>query len=172
MSTLSSAIKTTLFTLFVPLVIGGWVPQRIFRASAPRVRALLLGDNPGLTLFAHLLGLALIMLGIAGYLWCATLFIRAQGTPAPIFPTHRAVVTGPYRINRNPMYTSVFAAIVGQSILYRNFYVLLYAVGMILVAHIFVVLYEEPTLRRQFGGEYEQFCRSVPRWLPKLSDGR
>ena len=155
MSTASSAIKTAIFTLCAPLVVAVWVPQRMIGAhlsSAPHI--------------LQISGGLLIALGVVGYFWCATLFVKAQGTPAPIFPTQRAVVTGPYRINRNPMYTSVLAVIFGQAVFYQSRAVALYGVLVALCVHLFVVFYEEPTLRKQFGAGYGAFCRQVPRWFP------
>jgi protein-S-isoprenylcysteine O-methyltransferase Ste14 len=161
MNKATSAVATALFTLFVPLVVAGVVPQRMLR-GAPIAGGFLTDMTGGL----------LVVLGTAGYIWCATLFVEARGTPAPIAPTKRAVVGGPYRVNRNPMYTSVAAVIFGQAILYGSSKVAVYGVMMLLAAHLFVVVYEEPTLRRQFDGEYEEYCRRVPRWIPNLSATR
>lgn len=151
-----SALFTAIFTLFVPLVVSVWVPQRL----------LLDGHSTSAPIALRVIGGLLFALGAIGYFWCAALFVRAQGTPAPIFPTQRAVVTGPYRINRNPMYTSVLAVIFGQALYYESSRVALYGAFVLVCFHLFVMLYEEPTLRRQCGAEYEEFCRVVPRWLP------
>jgi protein-S-isoprenylcysteine O-methyltransferase Ste14 len=113
------------------------------------------------------IGGLLVLLGTIGYLWCAALFVKARGTPAPIFPTDRTVVSGPYRINRNPMYTSVLAVVLGQALYYGSSRIACYGVFLFACFHVFVVLYEEPTLRMQFGSEYEAFSRTVPRWLPR-----
>ena len=156
MSTTSSAIKTGLFTLFVPLVVAGYVPQQMVD-----------GSPAGLLLWAVIGGL-LVILGAIGYFWCAALFVKAQGTPAPIFPTKRAVVTGLYRINRNPMYTSVLAVVFGQALFYQSGPVAWYGAFLFVCMHLFVVFYEERDLRVRFNGEYEEFCRQVPRWLPRF----
>ena len=116
----------------------------------------------------QIVGGMLFALGVVGYFWCAALFVQAQGTPAPIAPTKRAVVSGPYRINRNPMYTSVLAVVLGQATLYRSSALLCYAIALFAGFHLFVIFYEEPTLQRQFGGEYKQFLAHVPRWIPQL----
>ena len=105
MSTTSSAIKTGLFTLFAPLVVAVYVPQRMMASDHV---------SPSSSLAWRVVGAMLFVLGAIRYFWCATLFVKAQGTPAPIFPTKRAVVTGLYRINRNPMYTSVLAVVFGR----------------------------------------------------------
>ncbi|MBV8216502.1 MAG: isoprenylcysteine carboxylmethyltransferase family protein [Verrucomicrobia bacterium] len=105
--------------------------------------------------------------------------LQGIGTPAPVLPTRHLVVTGFYRHVRNPMYVAVVSAIIGQSMILGNLDLVLYAALVWLVSHLFVVVYEEPTLRRKFGDEYVEFCDSVPRWIPRLrpwsgpsSDGR
>ncbi len=92
-----------------------------------------------------------------------------RGTPAPIDPPRRLVVGGYYRFVRNPMYVGFGAAIVGAWILFgRLRWTALLAMALLALAiHLFVVFYEEPTLRKKFGEEYDQFCRNVPRWWPR-----
>ena len=159
MSTTSSAIKTGLFTLLVPLIVAVYVPQRIIasdQASAPASGVW------------RVVGVVLFVLGAIGYFWCATLFVKAEGTPAPISPTKRTVVTGLYRINRNPMYTSVLAVVFGQAIFFGSGRVAWYGVFLFVFFHLFVVFYEERDLRVRFDREYQEFCRQVPRWMPRL----
>jgi protein-S-isoprenylcysteine O-methyltransferase Ste14 len=96
-------------------------------------------------------------------------FVRdGFGTPAPVAPTERLVVTGAYRYVRNPMYLAVLSAIVGQGLLLGQTVLLGYAALVALLVVSFVRLYEEPALRRQFGEEYESYRRAVPGWLPRL----
>ena len=94
------------------------------------------------------------------------------GTPAPIFPTRQLVVDGFYRYVRNPMYVAVLALILGEALLLGNLHLLAYAVVPWLAAHLFVLFYEEPTLRKSFSIEYEAYCTHVPRWIPRLSPWR
>ena len=95
--------------------------------------------------------------------------IKGLGTPAPVFPTRHLVVTGLYRYVRNPMYVAVVAVIAGQGLIFANTRLLEYGALVWLAFHLFVVAYEEPTLRATFGPEYEGFCRNVSRWIPRLS---
>jgi protein-S-isoprenylcysteine O-methyltransferase Ste14 len=159
MRTVASALATAIFTLFVPAIIAVGISQTWLRAAH-------VGVAPGV--LSRIFGIALVTLGAAGYFWCATLFVRAQGTPAPAIPTQRTVVGGLYRINRNPMYTSVLAVVFGQAVLYRFRTPAIYGLWLVLGFHLFVILYEEPALRARFDGEYEEFCRRVPRWIPRV----
>jgi protein-S-isoprenylcysteine O-methyltransferase Ste14 len=78
-------------------------------------------------------------------------------------------VTGLYRYVRNPMYVSVVAIIVGQALLFGDWRLIVYGAVLSLACHAFVLVYEEPTLRRKFGAQYEAFCTNVPRWIPRLT---
>ena len=159
MSTVSNAIKTGIFTLFVPVIVGVGVPQSMLVGKRASVSGPVAARVAGGLLFA---------LGVIGYFWCATLFVRAQGTPAPIFPTKSTVVSGPYRVNRNPMYTSVLAVVFGQALFYQQWRLAEYGAVLAVFFHLFVVLYEERDLRARFDGEYVEFCRRVPRWIPRV----
>jgi protein-S-isoprenylcysteine O-methyltransferase Ste14 len=158
-NTASNAIKTGLFTLFVPLVVGVGIPQSMVAKEHVLVPE---------TIVWRVVGASLFVLGVIGYFWCAALFIRAQGTPAPISPPKTAVMSGLYRINRNPMYSSVLAVVFGQGLFYQNRRVATYGAFLAVCFHLFVMFYEEPNLRARFDGEYEEFCQRVPRWLPRF----
>ena len=91
------------------------------------------------------------------------------GTPAPVAPPKRLVVVGFYRHVRNPMYVGFAAGWVGLWIVFghANPVAIAVAAAVALGVHLFVLLYEEPTLRRKFGRDYEQYCRNVHRWWPR-----
>jgi protein-S-isoprenylcysteine O-methyltransferase Ste14 len=94
--------------------------------------------------------------------------IEGVGTPAPVAPTQRLVVGGIYRHVRNPMYLAVGATIAGEALLLGQWGLLAYAALFFAIVATFVVTYEEPTLRRQFGADYDAYRRAVPGWLPRL----
>lgn len=96
------------------------------------------------------------------------------GTPAPIDPPRHLVVVGFYRYVRNPMYVGFAAMLLFGWVAFLPFdWLGVVAAAVILGGvHLFVRLYEEPTLRRLFGAEYEEYCANVPRWLPRLTPWR
>lgn len=112
------------------------------------------------------------MLIVAGVSVLLDSFVRfalqGLGTPSPVFPTRHLVVSGLYRYVRNPMYAAVVSVIAGQGLLLGNVRLRQYGALVWVGFHAFVVVYEEPTLRRAFGPEYEAFCKDVPRWIPRL----
>jgi len=97
----------------------------------------------------------------------ARFVVEGIGTPAPVAPTERLVVGGLYRYVRNPMYLALVGAIVGQALLLGQVELLIYAGVIQLIFVAFVHWYEEPTLHRQFGEEYDVYRRAVPAWLPR-----
>lgn len=106
--------------------------------------------------------------GAALALACILTFVFVgRGTPAPFDPPRRLVIRGPYRFVRNPMYLGAGLALAGAALFYQSVPLLGYAGVFLLITHLFVVLYEEPTLRQTFEQDYEVYCRRVGRWWPK-----
>jgi protein-S-isoprenylcysteine O-methyltransferase Ste14 len=97
---------------------------------------------------------------------------EGAGTPAPVAPTRRLVIGGLYRHVRNPMYLAVVATIVGQALVLAQPALLGYAVAVAAGMVAFVHGYEEPTLERQFGEQYQAYRRAVPAWWPRLRPWR
>ena len=115
------------------------------------------------------MGVILLVAGVVVLLEAFARFVvEGVGTPAPVAPTEHLVVGGLYRYVRNPMYLAVAATIVGQALLLGQPILLLYAAAFGVVVAAFVRWYEEPTLRRQFGEEYDAYRRAVPGWWPRL----
>lgn len=151
-------LDTILFTMVVPGTVAGYIPYRLTDRFANRASEPL-----------EWIGIAVLAVGTAIYFRCAWEFaVRGLGTPAPIAPTKYLVTTALHRYIRNPMYVGVALVIVGEAALFRSLHVLEYAALMLTAAHAFVVFYEEPMLKRQFGESYEQYRRTVPRWIPKF----
>ena len=112
-------------------------------------------------------GMLLAASGAALALTCILTFVFVgRGTPAPFDPPRRLVVRGPYRLIRNPMYVGAGLALAGAALFYQSIALLGYAGLFLAITHVFVVLYEEPTLRRTFARDYEAYCRRVGRWWP------
>jgi protein-S-isoprenylcysteine O-methyltransferase Ste14 len=111
---------------------------------------------------------AVIVVGAAGYLWCLWVFATVgRGTPGPWDAPRRVVAVGPYRWVRNPMYLAALLVVLGETWLFLSLPLLLYAGALAVLVALFVIGYEEPTLRRRFGESYVQYRRTVPRWIPR-----
>ncbi len=156
---MSPVFRTLIFTILVP---GFWtlvMPYWLLPRGAQPVRSL-----------AGAAGWLLMAAGIALYVRCAFggFALRGQGTPLPWDPPKKLVVEGPYRLVRNPMYWSVGSVLLGEAGIFQSLALLELAVGFAVGVNVFVLLCEEPALRRKFGAEYEEDCRRAPRWLPRL----
>ena len=146
-------------TLFIGLLVI-FVPARVLSSSgvvAPKT----IGPWQGAGMLVAAAGAALAV-------WCiATFALVGKGTPAPFDPPRRLVVRGPYHVVRNPMYIGAGLAMTGAAVYYQSVALLAYVGVFMLVSHLFVAAYEEPTLRRTFGKDYEAYCKKVGRWWPK-----
>lgn len=97
------------------------------------------------------------------------IFRWGQGTPAPVAPPRRLVVTGQYRHVGNPMYVALVLVVLGQAALLGGAVLVAYAVLLLVLFHLRVVTYEEPQLEKLFGVEFAAYRNGVPRWLPRLT---
>ena len=139
--------------------LGGYLPWRLAGGTL----------HPPLFPLARGLGAALVVLAVPGLLsFLIHIVVEGHGTPAPFAAPRRLVTGGWFARVRNPGYLSLLIAIVGEGLVFGSLAVLVYAAAVALIAHLFVVLHEEPSLRRQFGADYERYRREVPRWLPRL----
>src|ERR671939_210725 len=117
----------------------------------------------------RVLGVVLLVAGLIVLIQAFLRFVvEGFGTPVPVAAPDRLVVGGLYRYVRNPMYVAILGAIVGQALLLGQLGLLLYAAALWLISAAFVRWYEEPTLRRRFGADYEACRRAAPAWGPRL----
>jgi protein-S-isoprenylcysteine O-methyltransferase Ste14 len=161
----ASLIGSALFLLIAPGTLAGYIPWLLSRWRFE-------GDFGGSDAL-RIAGAALALLGGLALLECFLRFaLVGIGTPAPVAPTRHLVVSGLYRHVRNPMYVAVASLIFGQALIFGQKDVLLYGAAVWLAFHLFVLLYEEPAMRRSFPDEYARFTAAVPRWLPRLKPWR
>jgi protein-S-isoprenylcysteine O-methyltransferase Ste14 len=150
-------LRAAFFFLLLPGTAAGYVPFRILRALGR-----LAPPEPTLSSLAASL---FIVAGTAALLRCVwEFFSTGRGTLAPVDPPVVLVVGGLYRFTRNPMYNAVLVILLGQAWLFRSWVLALYALGVLVIFHLFVVLYEERTLEARFGASYRAYAQAVPRW--------
>jgi protein-S-isoprenylcysteine O-methyltransferase Ste14 len=145
-----------------PTLVAGLVPWLLTRWRSD--------DQP---LALRVLGGILLAIGAALVLETTARFaLQGRGTPAPWAPPRRFVARGSYRYVRSPMYLGVLALIVGQALLLGREILFAWALVAWLLFHAFLVLHEEPGLRRRFGSQYEDYTQRVRRWLPTTTPAR
>jgi protein-S-isoprenylcysteine O-methyltransferase Ste14 len=152
---MSLALRNLVFSILVPGAGGVYVPWLILtrHGAVPRPT----------TWYA----VAVIAAGVALYVWCVWTFATVgRGTPGVWDSPRRVVAAGPYRWVRNPIYVSALLIVGGEAWLFLSGALLLYAAALALAFHLLVVGYEEPRLRARFGARYDDYRRSVARWVP------
>ena len=150
-------LKNLLFTIVAPGTVAVLVPFMIVYGESP---------SSGL---APVIATVLFGLGGAIYAWCVWDFASfGKGTPAPIDAPKKLVVRGLYHYSRNPMYLGVLTVVLAWAILFQAASLGVYAVTVATCFHMFILLYEEPHLEREFGSEYSAYQSDVGRWLPRL----
>lgn len=133
-----------------------WLGFRVEAAEAARWR--------WLAAIPSILGFSVALRCVWDFGW------TGHGTPAPVVPPKRLVVVGFYRYVRNPMYLGFAAGWIGLWIVFGHAdpAVIAAAAAVALGVHLFVLFYEEPTLRKKFGPDYMEYCRNVGRWWPRV----
>jgi protein-S-isoprenylcysteine O-methyltransferase Ste14 len=148
----------TYATLFIGFVLV-YLPARLLAWSGI--------VRPTVYAWPQIAGIAVTAAGAFVALSCVCAFAWiGKGTPAPFDPPRKLVVRGPYRFLRNPMYVGAALAVGGAALFFESIQLLAFVALFLLTTHLFVVLYEEPTLKRTFGPEYEAYCQRVHRWWP------
>ena len=154
------AVRSLLWAVLLPGLYAGYVPWRYFG-----LRSVVLDlEQP-----AHWAGLLAIGLGTVLLALCILEFARSgRGTLSPLDPPRKLVVRGPYRFVRNPMYVGVTLIVLGEVLLTRSRGLFVWWAAWFALVNLFILGYEEPALRRQFGADYERYSAAVRRWLPRL----
>ena len=163
MTSIGLALRSLLWTALLPGLFAGYMPLRFFGLARVHVSL----TNP-----VQLLALLAIGVGAALLVTCIWEFAASgRGTLSPVDPPRELVVRGLYRYVRNPMYLSVTMIVMGEVLLTRSRPLLVYWAIWFAAVNLFVIGYEEPTLRRRFGESYERYTRDVGRWLPRRRGG-
>jgi protein-S-isoprenylcysteine O-methyltransferase Ste14 len=160
MKMLFIAVRALLFSTGF-ILLWGWVALSLHLRYDTTLGVVFSG-------WTAVLGIALMAAGGTLALACIATFVtHGEGTPAPMDPPRKFVAAGPYQFVRNPMYIGGFFVLGGFGLYERSPAILLFAPPWLLLAHLFVVFYEEPHLRAKFGSPYDAYCSSVRRWLPR-----
>ena len=159
--TLIALLGTLVFLFLILPFFLIWIPYKIL--SLPK--HIYLFDIGAFRYF----GLVPIVMGVVIYFWCSHSFVFfGKGTPIPFTPTQNLVVTGLYRFVRNPIYIAGSSVLAGEALLFQSKGLFIYFLIMfgIFNVHVFI---EETLLAEKFGATYEQYRKSVPRWIPRIT---
>jgi protein-S-isoprenylcysteine O-methyltransferase Ste14 len=105
----------------------------------------------------------LIAVGGTTYLWS----LRTLSVNTSLGLKGKLTTHGPYEYSRNPQYVGAILFFVGSMIVFNSIYA--YITGTIGIAlFILAPFTEEPWLQQQYKGEYDEYCRKVPRFIKIL----
>ncbi|MFY9641448.1 MAG: isoprenylcysteine carboxylmethyltransferase family protein [Rhodomicrobium sp.] len=165
MTRTSAAMGSALFFVAAPCVLAGVIPWWLTRWE---IRPPFFG----LEAF-RAIGVVLVLAGLPALTDSFARFVLdGLGTPAPVAPTRKLVLTGLYRYVRNPMYAALLAIIFGQALLFGDRRLAVLGALAWAASHIFVTGFEEPGLARKYGAQYAAYRANVPRWIPRLTPWR
>lgn len=160
-SPLRLVIGTILHTILLPGSLVVALPYWLLRETP---------DRPSVSALQLLIGVPLVAAGAVVLALCFRDFVvSGKGTPNPLHPPRVLVSERLYRYIRNPIYVAVVTMVAGEALVFGAPVLIAYAALVWLVLQGFVVFYEEPILRRDFGAHYEDYCLNVPRWIPRLA---
>lgn len=118
-------------------------------------------------------GAVIIFIGATLGIWAVRDFIiYSKGSPSPLYPPKQLVSNRLFHTIRNPMYMALVLIILGEAVFVGSFTLLIYALLIWSLFHLFVVRYEEPNMSKRFGSTYKDYLTDVPRWIPKIKFGR
>ena len=160
-------LKTAIFTAVAPFTVGLWFPTQVHRAYDSRA----FSSQPSFP--CEIVSWILFGFAAAIYFWCAWDFsAKGLGTPAPFDAPINLVVNGLYRYLRNPMYVGVFFLVLSRAVYFWSVPIVAYLLLVAICVNLFILFYEEPHLRKVFGEQYLDYCRRVPRWIPRIRAAR
>ena len=158
---LYTSVLTFFITLFATVLMCYFVPRLILASDFD-----LFALENNVFLFIGLVPIILGIVTMIGFTWGWIL----SGTGSPLLSDlpKELIVRGSYRFVRNPMYVAYCLIMTGEVLLFKSSVLLLYSLVLFLFLHMLVVFVEEPMLKLKFGESYEQYCKSVPRWVPRF----
>lgn len=156
-STASLLLRNLVFTVLQPGLVAVVIPYYILGGEIKLETPWQLHTYGGVIVFA---------IGLVVMLRCIIQFaLEGKGTLSPIDPTKRLVVRGLYRYSRNPMYVGVMMILIGEAIVTQSATLWIYLAIIFIAFNLFIMLHEEPRLRKVFGEEYLLYCEKVRRWF-------
>lgn len=152
-------LRNLLFTALQPGLVVGLFPYLILNRDPTEIYRGPFG-------LLEYLGILLFVIGAAVLLDCIIRFaIQGQGTLSPADPTRKLVISGMYRYSRNPMYWGVMMMLIAEALFFESSNLWIYAAFIFIAFYLFILIFEEPRLRKDFGEEYEAYRKKVRRWL-------
>jgi len=151
-------LRNLLFTILHPGLVAGLIPHLIVSHQGETSN-----EAPSVLFY---LGAIIFITGCLIVLFCIIeLAVRGAGTLSPADPTQKLVISGLYRLSRNPMYIGVTMVLIGEAISTQSRSLWIYTALVFVAFYVFVRYKEEPRLKKDFGSEFYNYTRKVRRWV-------
>ena len=155
----SLVLRNLFFTVLQPGMVAGRIPYLILGSPSTATFKNSLSSIQYIAIFIFAAGVAILF-------YCISMFaVKGKGTLSPADPTKKLVVSGLYKFSRNPMYIGVMLMLIGEAVFFSSSRLWIYTTIVFIAFNLFIVLHEEPRLREDFGTEYQQYLKTVRRWL-------
>lgn len=156
---ISLFIRNLIFTMLQPGLVAGLIPLWITGFSINNI-------FDQVWQLHHYTGAIVFFIGFVIMLLCIIRFaVKGRGTLSPVDPTKKLVLSGLYHFSRNPMYVGVVLILIGEAIFFQSVALWMYSLFVFITFHMFIILVEEPRLRKDFGEDYKKYCKKVRRWI-------
>lgn len=155
----SLILRNLFFTALQPGMVTGLFPYLILKRESPILFDGQFGILQYFGILFFLMGTTVLFDSIIRFA------IQGQGTLSPADPTKKLVISGLYKYSRNPMYWGVMMMLVGESMFFRSSSLWMYSAFIFIAFYLFILLIEEPRLRKDFGEEYDAYRKKVRRWM-------
>lgn len=155
----SLVVRNLFFTILQPGMVAGLVPYWILGSQFSETFKNSISPLQYISIFIFTIGLSLLF-------YCISLFaVKGKGTLSPADPTKKLVISGLYKLSRNPMYIGVMLILIGEAVFFNSSSLWIYTTIIFIAFNLFIIFHEEPRLKRDFGTEYQQYVKTVRRWL-------
>jgi protein-S-isoprenylcysteine O-methyltransferase Ste14 len=156
---LSLLVRNLFFTILQPGLVTGLFPYLLLRGEGKSF-------FPDAWSIWQYFGLIIMIAGFSILMRCILQFpTEGKGTISPLDPTKKLVIRGLYKYSRNPMYLGAILLLIGESVFWESLRLAGYTAIVFAGFHLFILLHEEPRLKRDFGAEYDEYRQKVRRWL-------
>ena len=156
---LSLFIRNLIFTILQPGIVVGFIPYLISKEKISKV-------FKNVFEFNNYVGFLVFIVGILVVFYCIYDFAkRGKGTLSPADKTKELVISRLYTYSRNPMYVGIILVLIGEVIFLNSIKLLVYTIIVFIGFHLFVILVEEPRLKKDFKEKYKKYSSTVGRWF-------
>ena len=151
--------RNIVFAILHPGIVAGLIPFWIISGKLNSIFFELDKPHQFAGIFSFIAGFVIVT-------WCIVIFgVKGQGTLSPFDPTKKLVVSGLYKFSRNPMYIGVMLMLTGETLLLLSLSLCIYSFIVFVGFNIFIIAREEPRLKKDFGVDYDNYCKKVRRWF-------